>query len=122
MQTSTSSSTAVLIDYRYPSRQIIATLGIASAAALVESVLIARQVLILILVAAFIAVGLDPAVRWLVKRGLKRGIAVLVIILATLGFSRGRQLRRFGKILLPPVSRGGATEAARAGAAPLSGR
>ena len=78
----------------------IATLGIAVAAALVESVLIARQVLILILIAAFLAVGLDPAVRWLVKRGLKRGIAVLVIVVATLGFVGG-----FIAAVAPPIAR-----------------
>ena len=78
----------------------IATMGIAAAAALVESVLVARQVLILILIAAFIAVGLDPAVRWLVRRGLKRGIAVLVIILAALGFFGG-----FVAAVAPPIAR-----------------
>lgn len=77
----------------------VATLGIAAAAALVDSVLIARQVLILILIAAFLAVGLDPAVRWLVKRGLKRGIAVLVIILAALGFVGG-----FVAAVAPPIA------------------
>src|SRR6478672_6272369 len=52
----------------------VATLGVATAALLVEAVLVARQVLVLFLVAAFIAVGLDPAVRWLVRRGLRRSI------------------------------------------------
>ena len=41
----------------------VATLGVAAAALLVEAVLVARQVLVLFMVAAFIAVGLDPAVR-----------------------------------------------------------
>ena len=77
----------------------VATLGIAAAAALVESVLVARQVLILILIAAFLAVGLDPAVRWLVRRGLKRSIAVLVIILAALGFVGG-----FVAAIAPPIA------------------
>jgi predicted PurR-regulated permease PerM len=77
----------------------VATLGIAAAAALVESVLVARQVLILILIAAFLAVGLDPAVRWLVRRGLKRGIAVLVIILAAFGFVGG-----FVAAIAPPIA------------------
>jgi len=54
----------------------IATLGVATAALLVEAVLVARQVLVLFLVAAFLAVGLDPAVRWLVRRGLRRSVAV----------------------------------------------
>src|SRR4051794_31574702 len=41
----------------------VAAMGVASAALLAYSVVVARQVLVLILVAAFVAVGLDPAVR-----------------------------------------------------------
>jgi predicted PurR-regulated permease PerM len=77
----------------------VATLGVAAAALLVDSVIIARQVLILILVAAFMAVGLDPAVRWLVTRGLRRGLAVLVIVLAALGFFGG-----FVAAVAPPIA------------------
>src|SRR5205085_11660821 len=38
-----------------------------------------RHILLLVLVAAFLAVGLDPAVRRLEKLGLRRGFAVAVI-------------------------------------------
>ncbi len=41
--------------------------------------------LILLLVAAFIAIGLDPAVRWLVRHGLSRSAAVAVIAVVFLG-------------------------------------
>jgi predicted PurR-regulated permease PerM len=77
----------------------VATMGVAVAALLVDSIIIARQVLILILVAAFLAVGLDPAVRWLVSRGLKRSLAVLVIVLAALGFFGG-----FVAAVAPPIA------------------
>jgi predicted PurR-regulated permease PerM len=77
----------------------LAALGVASAAALVEAVLVARQVLVLILVAAFLAVGLDPAVRWLVRRGLRRSVAVLVITIAALGFFGG-----FVAAVVPPIA------------------
>jgi predicted PurR-regulated permease PerM len=77
----------------------LATLGVAAAAALVEAVLIARQVLVLILIAAFIAVGLDPAVRWLVRHGFRRAIAVLVITVAALGFFGG-----FVAAVVPPIA------------------
>ena len=77
----------------------VATLGVAVAALLVDSVIVARQVLVLILVAAFLAVGLDPAVRWLVSKGLKRGIAVLVIVFAALGFFGG-----FVAAVAPPIA------------------
>jgi predicted PurR-regulated permease PerM len=76
-----------------------ATLGVAVAALLVEAVLVARQVLVLFLVAAFLAVGLDPAVRWLVGRGLRRPVAVLVIVLAALGFFGG-----FVAAVVPPIA------------------
>ena len=77
-----------------------ATLGVATAALLVEAVLVARQVLVLILIAAFLAVGLDPAVRWLVRRGIRRSIAVLVIVFAALGFFGG-----FVAAVAPPIAR-----------------
>ena len=77
----------------------IATMGVAVAALLVESVIIARQVLVLILVAAFLAVGLDPAVRWLVAHRLRRSLAVLVIVLAALGFFGG-----FIAAVAPPIA------------------
>ena len=77
----------------------IATMGVAVAALLVDSVIIARQVLVLILVAAFLAVGLDPAVRWLVAHGLRRSFAVLVIVLAALGFFGG-----FVAAVAPPIA------------------
>jgi predicted PurR-regulated permease PerM len=80
-------------------RAFVATLGVAVAALLADSVIIARQVLILILIAAFLAVGLDPAVRWLVRRGLHRGLAVLVITLAALGFFGG-----FVAAIAPPIA------------------
>ena len=76
-----------------------AALGVAVAALLVEAVLVARQVLILILIAAFLAVGLDPAVRWLVRRGLRRSLAVLVIAAAALGLFGG-----FVAAVAPPIA------------------
>ncbi|HET6817712.1 MAG TPA: AI-2E family transporter [Mycobacteriales bacterium] len=77
----------------------LAALGVAAAAALVEAVLVARQVLVLILVSAFLAVGLDPAVRWLVRQGLRRSIAVFIITVAALGFFGG-----FVAAVAPPIA------------------
>ena len=49
-----------------------------------------RSVLMLVFVAAFLAVGLDPAVSWLEDKGVKRGLAVAVVfvglLLAMVGF------------------------------------
>jgi predicted PurR-regulated permease PerM len=40
-----------------------------------------RAILVRILIALFIAVSLDPAVRWLTRRGMRRGVAVTLIFL-----------------------------------------
>jgi predicted PurR-regulated permease PerM len=44
-----------------------------------------RDLLVLVLIALFVAVSLDPAVRFLVRRGMRRGYAVSVVILLLLG-------------------------------------
>ena len=44
-----------------------------------------ESVLLLVLVSAFLAVGLNPIVELLVRRGLKRGLAVLAVALVGLG-------------------------------------
>jgi predicted PurR-regulated permease PerM len=55
--------------------------GVVATIALVELVLRARSVLILIIVALFIAAGLDPVVQWLTRKGLPRWSAVVVVLL-----------------------------------------
>jgi predicted PurR-regulated permease PerM len=42
---------------------------------------IVRGILVLVLVALFIAVSLDPAVRWMVHKGLPRSLAVTIVVL-----------------------------------------
>ncbi|GAA1793935.1 AI-2E family transporter [Planosporangium flavigriseum] len=44
-----------------------------------------RGILVLVLIALFVAVSLDPAVRWLVRKGLARPAAVTLVILLMLG-------------------------------------
>jgi predicted PurR-regulated permease PerM len=46
-----------------------------------------RTVLIRVLIALFIAISLDPAVRALTRRGMRRGLAVLVIFLLAAGLT-----------------------------------
>ncbi len=48
------------------------------------SLWVVRDMLILALVALFIAVSLDPAVRWMVRHGIKRPFAVTLMILFTI--------------------------------------
>lgn len=59
-----------------------------------------RHELILCLIAAFIAIGLDPAVRWLVKRGMSRPTAVAVIAVLFIGAVAG-----FAAAAYPPIAR-----------------
>jgi predicted PurR-regulated permease PerM len=59
-----------------------------------------RNILLLVVVAAVLAVGLDPAVRRLERLRVSRGWAVVVIFLAVLGF-----LTLFGWLVVPPLVR-----------------
>ncbi|MFI7589627.1 AI-2E family transporter [Spongisporangium articulatum] len=56
------------------------------------------QVLTLVGIAAFLAVGLDPLVRWLQGRGLRRVWAVTIVFVVLIGFVAG-----FLAIVLPTI-------------------
>jgi predicted PurR-regulated permease PerM len=71
---------------------IVATLMVLYAAYLV------RGILVLVLVAAFLAIGLDPAMRRLEQLGLSRGQAVLAIFFAAVVF-----LIVFALAVIPPL-------------------
>jgi predicted PurR-regulated permease PerM len=59
--------------------------GVACAFALAWMVVAAGQVLVLLGLAFFIAVGLDPAVVWIYRRGLPRWAAVALVVLIAVG-------------------------------------
>ena len=59
----------------------VGALGVLLAYGLARALIQAQSILILIVVALFIALGLDPLVRALTRSGLKRGLAVLVVVL-----------------------------------------
>lgn len=62
-------------------------LGALTAYGLVTSLLLVRSVLVLLLISAFLAVGLNPMVELLQRRGLPRGRAVATVLLTViLGF------------------------------------
>lgn len=67
-----------------------ATLGVLAVLLTAFGVYAVRQVLVQVVIALFIAVSLDPAVRWLIKRGVRRSVAVGLIftlfLLALAGF------------------------------------
>ncbi|MEU0572143.1 AI-2E family transporter [Nonomuraea sp. NPDC005983] len=50
---------------------------------------VAKDVLVLIGLGLFIAIGLDPAANWLVRRGLPRWASVSIIVVATLALIGG---------------------------------
>ena len=55
--------------------------------ALGASIVALKQELLIIVVAAFIAIGLEPAVSWLTRRHLPRWAAVLLISLLSVGLA-----------------------------------
>ncbi|MDT5025861.1 MAG: hypothetical protein QOE61_2287 [Micromonosporaceae bacterium] len=61
------------------------SLGAVVAVATAAAAYAARDVLIRVLVALFLAISLDPAVRMLTRWHMRRGFAVLVVVLVTLG-------------------------------------
>jgi len=73
---------------------IVLTLGVLSAA------WSARRILILVVVAAVLAVGLEPAVKHLERIHVKRGWAVLLIFLGFIAF-----IALFAALVVPPLVR-----------------
>lgn len=75
------------------------TLGVLAAYLLVKALGDARQVIVLIVVSLFLAIGLNPAVEWLKRFGISRRWAVLLVFLVLVGFIIG-----FGFAIVPPLS------------------
>jgi predicted PurR-regulated permease PerM len=75
-----------------------AALGVALAYGLVNAVIAVRSVLILILISAFLAIGLNPAVEAFERRGMRRSLAVGIVLVAVLLFFVG-----FGFAVVPPI-------------------
>ncbi|HCT77147.1 MAG TPA: AI-2E family transporter [Micromonosporaceae bacterium] len=65
-------------------RAVAATCGAVAVLLAILALWTVRDILVLALVAMFIAVSLDPAVRWLVRHGVKRPYAVTLMILLAL--------------------------------------
>ena len=75
-----------------------AALGVAVAYGLVKALIAVQSVLLLLLTAAFLAIGLNPAVEALERRHMRRGFAVGVVLFAVLLFFVG-----FGFAVVPPI-------------------
>ncbi|MEN9687224.1 MAG: hypothetical protein RL381_236 [Actinomycetota bacterium] len=76
----------------------VATVGALSAFVFMRALASASQVFVLILVALFLATGLNPAVEGIRRRGLSRGGAVAVIFVAVLAF-----IALFTALIVPPL-------------------
>lgn len=76
-----------------------AALGVLTAWLLVQALTASASMLILIIVSLFLAVGLDPAVRWLQARGLPRWAAISTVFVAVILLFAG-----FGLAIVPAVS------------------
>ena len=74
-------------------------LGVITAWLLVQAILSARQVLVLILVSMFLAVGLSPAVERLRRLGIARRWAVVLVFLGVMLFFAG-----FVAAMVPPLT------------------
>lgn len=68
---------------------LIGAAGVAVLAAVVMLILAARSELILIGIALFLAVGLEPAVSWLARRAMPRPAAVTVVVVVVLAVIGG---------------------------------
>ena len=75
-----------------------AALGVALAYGLVNAVIAVRSVLILILISAFLAIGLNPAVEAFERRGLRRSLSVGIVLVVVVLFFVG-----FGFAVVPPI-------------------
>jgi predicted PurR-regulated permease PerM len=59
----------------------IATLGVLVALAIAAAILSISSVVFSVFAAVFVTLGLDPLVRWLQRRGMKRGFAIVTVII-----------------------------------------
>jgi len=73
-------------------------LGVLVAYVLSQAVLQARSVIVLVVVSMFLAVGLNPVVEAMTRRGIRRGMAVLVVFVIVIGAFVG-----FGFAVVPPA-------------------
>jgi predicted PurR-regulated permease PerM len=75
-----------------------AALGVALAYGLVMALIAVQSVLVLLLTAAFLAIGLNPAVEALERRHMRRSFSVAVVLFVVLLFFVG-----FGFAVVPPI-------------------
>jgi hypothetical protein len=93
----------VASSHRLPDGLVFRIAATATAAVLVVLVAayglyVVRNILVLVVVGLFVAISLEPVVRWLTGKGLRRGMAVTVVVFAAVACSvssSGRWHRRW---------------------------
>jgi predicted PurR-regulated permease PerM len=73
-------------------------IGVLLAFVLYQSLDTLRGTLVVLAIAALLAIGLDPAVGILIRRGIRRGFAVLIVMLVLLAFITGAMFA-----VIPPI-------------------
>lgn len=76
----------------------VGALGVLVAYGLVHAVTMITSVLTLLSASLFLALGLDPIVQWMQARGLKRGVAVSIVLVLVVGAFAG-----VVALVVPPV-------------------
>ena len=77
---------------------VLATIGVAITYGVILLLAAAAQIFILLAFSLFLAIGLEPAVSWLVNHGFKRSLAVLSVLLSVVGVIVG-----FIALAVPPL-------------------
>ena len=77
----------------------VVTVGVLIAVAIGLAIKTVASELLLVVVAAFIAIGLEPVVDWLVRHGLRRSLAVTLIVILGVG-----SLAAFIAAAVPPIT------------------
>ena len=77
----------------------LGALGVFLAWFLTQAIIQARSVIILIVVSMFLAIGLNPLVESLMRRGLRRSVAIAIVFFVVIGAFVG-----FGFAVVPPVA------------------
>ncbi len=77
---------------------LLAGLGVLTAVGLVQALFLVHSVLLLLVISAFLAVGLNPAVEVLQRRGLRRSRAVTIVLIGVVVAFAGVLLA-----LVPPI-------------------
>ena len=63
----------------------VGALGVLLAVFLIEQLLSISSILVLLVLAMFLAVGLNPVVEWFMRRGMRRGLSVLLVLVVVIG-------------------------------------